>query len=362
MATRHTATAKQRISIHALREEGDPLISRAGFMAWVFQSTPSARRATLYDLLKAAFDKFQSTPSARRATSVLLPVCWACSYFNPRPPRGGRQRLCTSGSSTQRFQSTPSARRATLPRASRAAGREISIHALREESDWFPGFHFRIRAHFNPRPPRGERQFLPLNESCSTDISIHALREESDSCVTPFNYRGTLFQSTPSARRATRFPAALPAVARNFNPRPPRGERLSVTVALVTLLVFQSTPSARRATIYQRVQHHFVHISIHALREESDRVHLSHGHHYQPISIHALREESDIFVVHLLVLPDDFNPRPPRGERHSTGWIARRHFLISIHALREESDLLIVQGRKLGQLISIHALREESDG
>ena len=34
------------ISIHALREEGDPLISRAGFMAWVFQSTPSARRAT----------------------------------------------------------------------------------------------------------------------------------------------------------------------------------------------------------------------------------------------------------------------------------------------------------------------------
>ena len=79
------------ISIHALREEGDPDISRAGFMAWVFLSTPSARRATfssaergkspiisihalreegdLYRRLMVRFRHiFLSTPSARRAT------------------------------------------------------------------------------------------------------------------------------------------------------------------------------------------------------------------------------------------------------------------------------------------------------
>ena len=34
------------ISIHALREEGDPLNSRNSTVPFVFLSTPSARRAT----------------------------------------------------------------------------------------------------------------------------------------------------------------------------------------------------------------------------------------------------------------------------------------------------------------------------
>ena len=271
MATRHTATAKQRISIHALREEGDPLISRAGFMAWVFQSTPSARRATLYDLLKAAFDKFQSTPSARRATSVLLPVCWACSYFNPRPPRGGRPNTSPRFSPPILFQSTPSARRATrLPEAG-CDHRCISIHALREEGDQAAetvltgatDFNPRpprggrprrsrrrtLRFYFNPRPPRGERHLHPHSVAGIRLISIHALREESD--FTPF-----LFQNVPC----------------DFNPRPPRGERqlhhrkhiavhqISIhalreesdnctTANTSPFIRFQSTPSARRATL-----------------------------------------------------------------------------------------------------------------
>ena len=57
------------------------------------------------------------------------------------------------------------------------------------------------------------------------------------------------------------------------------------------------------------------------------------------ISIHALREESDKF----------------EGDDH--GIDAK----ISIHALREESDLRQDLGRDTGHLISIHALREESD-
>ena len=35
-----------RISIHALREEGDPRQTGSSAMVWVFLSTPSARRAT----------------------------------------------------------------------------------------------------------------------------------------------------------------------------------------------------------------------------------------------------------------------------------------------------------------------------
>ncbi len=56
--------------------------------------------------------------------------------------------------------------------------------------------------------------------------------------------------------------------------------------------VFQSTPSARRATRLRRSAGLLQAISIHALREEGD-----HGHGArllrQSISIHALREEGD---------------------------------------------------------------------
>ena len=85
----------QRISIHALREEGDPLIR------W-------------------------QTPT------------WA--YFYPRPPRGGRPTTPKIGGDASSFLSTPSARRATSWQSSVPLHRQISIHALREEGDplcWF---------------------------------------------------------------------------------------------------------------------------------------------------------------------------------------------------------------------------------
>ena len=60
---------KYHISIHALREEGDPK-SCTDYTAWgIFLSTPSARRAT---------GRPENCPVAVR-------------YFYPRPPRGGRQ-------------------------------------------------------------------------------------------------------------------------------------------------------------------------------------------------------------------------------------------------------------------------------
>ena len=80
------------ISIHALREEGDALTRLFLDGLRIFQSTPSARRATLTDeATQRLLDKFQSTPSARRATlrgSAKKPLYLD---FNPRPPRGGRR-------------------------------------------------------------------------------------------------------------------------------------------------------------------------------------------------------------------------------------------------------------------------------
>ncbi len=57
-------------------------------------------------------------------------------------------------------------------------------------------------------------------------------------------------------------------------------------------MLFQSTPSARRATKAVLLHRHEQFISIHALREEGDqsgRLHLPND----TISIHALREEGD---------------------------------------------------------------------
>ena len=191
--------------------------------------------------------------------------------FNPRPPRGERLQLTRGHYHCKPFQSTPSARRATPPPHDLMGWHPISIHALREEGDgrvtdmigggWLfqstpsarratsgNGSGSAAAADFNPRPPRGERPGLCGRPSPSHRISIHALREESDNknCArakyakhfNPRPPRGgrpgavfnaispALFQSTPSAKRATRRVQCVRSEDQHFNPRPPRGERL----------------------------------------------------------------------------------------------------------------------------------------
>ena len=80
-----------RISIHALREEGD-----------------HRERGR-----KKYMGAFLSTPSARRATRTVIAARTSRTDFYPRPPRGGR----------------PIAAPVAAPAAA------ISIHALREEGD-----------------------------------------------------------------------------------------------------------------------------------------------------------------------------------------------------------------------------------
>ena len=97
------------ISIHALREEGDTGMELRAVAVHQFLSTPSARRATLHVVreltnLKISihalreegdfwhlvyppcFLRFLSTPSARRATICDFMFSNALSHFYPRPP------------------------------------------------------------------------------------------------------------------------------------------------------------------------------------------------------------------------------------------------------------------------------------
>ena len=215
------------ISIHALREEGDP-----------------------------ALDGYQ--PAGRRD-------------FYPRPPRGGRRMITAHRPSLPKFLSTPSARRATCTlfllynliaisiHALREEGddspiydkaeKNISIHALREEGDpagilmvnvslaflstpsarratRTHGSHFILNGDFYPRPPRGGRPY-----------------------ALPSLYSTALFLSTPSARRATSGLQRYCPECANFYPRPPRGGRHCMPTRLQDA----------------------IRISIHALREEGDQ-------------------------------------------------------------------------------------------
>ena len=147
------------ISIHALREEGDLLLSPGQVDSALFLSTPSARRATppkyrtgcriqisIHALReegdsdslcsRIASKIFLSTPSARRATPASVALCGCADFyprpprggrpaaasdsnspppnFYPRPPRGGRPRFSASFCLYDAFLSTPSARRATV--------------------------------------------------------------------------------------------------------------------------------------------------------------------------------------------------------------------------------------------------------
>ena len=78
------------ISIHALREEGDRPRASKSQQGQVFQSTPSARRATMLRL-SSAYAHGISIHALREEGDGLAPSGGtASSDFNPRPPRGGR--------------------------------------------------------------------------------------------------------------------------------------------------------------------------------------------------------------------------------------------------------------------------------
>ena len=109
----------------------------------------------------------------------------------------------------------------------------------------------------------------------------------------------------------------------------------------MTRLAFLSTPSARRATRHRHRAAGLDEISIHALREEGDKV-APYVFLAVHISIHALREEGDPPPAASPRPARHFYPRPPRGGRleDTQLFIKRLRFLSTPSARRATIDLL----------------------
>ena len=102
------------ISIHALREEGDHQLIPVVREFMQFLSTPSARRATP----RCSWTPGRTThfyPRPPRGGRRCQPESgrYPAGNFYPRPPRGGRRIITAHRPSLPKFLSTPSARRAT---------------------------------------------------------------------------------------------------------------------------------------------------------------------------------------------------------------------------------------------------------
>ena len=122
---------------------------------------------------------------------------------------------------------------------------------------------------------------------------------------------------------------------------------------------FLSTPSARRATLYNHRHAHCCQISIHALREEGDRVRFlrsSQRHNFYPRPPRGGRPVRFL----LLHVQQDFYPRPPRGGRPATALHrGKAAVFLSTPSARRATFWRFRNG--LCDEISIHALREEGD-
>ena len=123
-------------------------------------------------------------------------------------------------------------------------------------------------------------------------ISIHALRKESDPLRQPTSIRPRLFQSTLSVRRATATRAqAEEALQFQSTLSVRRATAIGVYhLGVITISIHALRKESDQKEYFDRLDGI---ISIHALRKESDGYVQEVAEHVD-ISIHALRKESDL--------------------------------------------------------------------
>ena len=99
---------RARISIHALRVEGDGKPVFTGFKLHEFLSTPSGWRATVDHLLthKVNVDFYPRPPGGGRPIWLLFIARYAANFY-PRPPGGGRLLRLLLSSCTAYFYPRP---------------------------------------------------------------------------------------------------------------------------------------------------------------------------------------------------------------------------------------------------------------
>ena len=103
----------QEISIHALREEGDPFTTASAAFCLHFYPRPPRGGRRYMAQLAAEYIRI-SIHALREEGDGCNPRCLQpAADFYPRPPRGGRHKDGTMTIMASKFLSTPSARRAT---------------------------------------------------------------------------------------------------------------------------------------------------------------------------------------------------------------------------------------------------------
>ena len=213
------------ISIHALREEGDP--NSAAVRKQVFHISIHALREEgdrrdrhgrhgIMISIHALREEGDTTRVRRGRTS---------HNFYPRPPRGGRPKVSALPENEALFLSTPSARRATPHHRGQRPREAISIHALREEGDCPLCIPASLPCDFYPRPPRGGRPACAALHADAEIISIHALREEGDLLHYPRSPSGPPISIHALREEGDVLGGASTLINADFYPRPPRGGR-----------------------------------------------------------------------------------------------------------------------------------------
>ncbi len=260
--------------------------------AVLFQSTHPARGATSARSAEAGHFKFISIHAPREGCDFChRHVATLRNDFNPRTPRGVRPRGAKKRQELIRFQSTHPARGATRPLLWKRQMADISIHAPREGCD----------------PPCSS---LPSDGR----ISIHAPREGCD--LKGWEVRDDLRDFNPRTPRGVRqYRMAFLRKLQDFNPRTPRGVRPFGKLDDAMQKIFQSTHPARGATTEFLIQlTRLVFQSTHPARGATptrfstqppkpfQSTHPARGatavrymaHLDNPISIHAPREGCDL--------------------------------------------------------------------
>ena len=142
---------QHRISIHALREESDQRLDAMQQRLEI--SIHALREESDSPMGWDGFGGKISIHALREESDSCRVRCWSLRlYFNPRPPRGERQEGWMQNDAAAEFQSTPSARRATERASQAKQDTEISIHALREESDCTPSLKVDPHTRFQSTP------------------------------------------------------------------------------------------------------------------------------------------------------------------------------------------------------------------
>ncbi len=234
-------------------------------------------------------------------------VCF--QWFQSTPPRGGRRFPGPFCALPAQFQSTPPARGATRRKSRHPRRLAVSIHAPREGSDRGTTSPLLEANLFQSTPPARGATHSHSRIFSASAVSIHAPREGSDAYLYGDNGGDSY----------------------GFNPRPPRGERLMAHFTTTPQRLFQSTPPARGATTP-------------AGDNSASRMFQS----TPPArgATCARRSRRGFFR--------GFNPRPPRGERHSAGPCGQASTQVSIHAPARGATV-VAAGVDEFWRVSIHA-------